>query len=143
MIEGHINRARHNEKFVSECENVLPGKYYDWKTTANFYCALHLFRAFLKKRGYNEEIESHDQLVSLFNKKRNGGKPPFQIKEHVWQAYCDLRKISEAARYGLLYNEELELAIQQQEFELSTSKLREIKAYFAGFGVNTDEETAA
>lgn len=143
MIEGHINRAKHNENFVKDCEVQLPGQYLDWKTTANFYCALHLFRAFLKKKEFKEEIESHDQLVALFNTKRNGGRPPFQIKQHVWQAYCDLRKISEAARYSLLYNEELELAMQADEFVTSSLKLAQLKQYFSQFGISTDTEAAA
>ena len=133
-MQSHINQALHNEKFVEECCVSYPDSYFDWKVTATFYCALHLFRAFCEKRGINAG-STHDHLASMFDPKRNGGNPPTSLKKHIWSTYSTLQKYSEHARYETFLDPEIENEIQRDNFSECQKLLSILKDYFNQQGI--------
>jgi predicted metal-dependent hydrolase len=58
-MQQHLNKAKHNEKFLSLVENNFPDNYFDWKITIAFYIAIHYIDAYFAS--LNDHIHSHEQ----------------------------------------------------------------------------------
>jgi hypothetical protein len=141
-MQSHLNQALHNEKFVSDCCLSHPDSYFDWKVTATFYTALHLFRAFCEKRGVDPGNTHHD-IACNFDPRRCNGNPLTPIPKWVWQAYNKLQKYSEQARYDVFINPEAENELQRRNFIESKKLLSSLKQYFTAQGVPCMSDTAA
>jgi len=141
-MEAHINQALHNEKFVEECCINYPDTYFDWKVTATFYIALHLFRAFCEKRGVYPGATHYD-IACNFDPKRCNNKPLTQMPKFVWECYSKLQKYSEHARYEVFLDPEVENEIQRDNYLHCVILLKSLKEYFHKEGVPCISDKAA
>lgn len=138
-MQGHLNQASHNYKFVHECCEKHPDLFFDWKVTATFYTALHLLRAFCENRGVKVG-KNHTEIRVALNP---GGKPVTPFKRHAWVAYNKLQEYSEVSRYDTFLDAELENEIQRDNFEHCKNLLAELEVYFSGEGIEIEKNKAA
>ncbi|KIO75563.1 hypothetical protein TH53_19685 [Pedobacter lusitanus] len=140
-MQAHVNQALHNENFINECIKNHPDSFFDWKVTASFYTALHLFRAFCELRGVDPG-RTHQDIANNFDPKRTS-KPLTSIAPFVWKNYIRLQRYSENARYEVFLEPDVENEIQRGNFGHCLTLLNELKSFFHKQGVPCQKDKAA
>lgn len=106
--QQHIEHFRHNEGFLTTVIAASPDRYFDWKVTIAFYCALHLVRAFLATKGI-EESPNHQHTLDCINPRPNTVPDSHVPLPNLYRPYSHLYLLSRNARYdGFLQPKEFE-----------------------------------
>ncbi len=80
-------------------EETFPNKYFDWKITLVFYCAIHLLKELAHK---NNKIigDTHFDILNNINPHpRTGFKPTLPVSKTQFDFYNDTFQYSRVARY--------------------------------------------
>jgi hypothetical protein len=126
-MRKHIDQALQNEAFLADLNKKFPKDYFDWKTTALFYTALHYVLAYAAFRRKNIG-HSHREMLDNSNPALSTAINPLQAD--VFTAYNYLYKLSRTARYTVFNDERIKNLTMQTSYLEATTYLSEIKKYF-------------
>lgn len=87
-IEKHIEKYRHNKKFIDVGINNT-NEFLDWYVVAMFYCSVHLMEALLSQKDIHSDNHS-DRRDLLRN----------ELDKEVFNDYVGLYNLSRKARYN-------------------------------------------
>jgi uncharacterized protein (UPF0332 family) len=139
--QQHIEHFKHNEGFLATVIAASPDRYFDWKVTIAFYCALHLVRAFLATKGI-EESASHHHTLDCINPKPQTVPEAHVPLPNLYRPYSHLYLLSRNARYdGFLHAKEFE---KHQRDKLAEAKdcVEKIKTELIAQGFKFPEQVA-
>lgn len=120
-MQQHLNKAKHNEKFLSLVEANSPDNYFDWKITIVFYIAIHYIDAYFAS--HNDSIHSHEQRR---HKLENGGN---SVSMAFIDNYDNLYNICRNSRYNGFRDEAAFTQFQKTKFIEAKRYLKFIKNY--------------
>jgi hypothetical protein len=126
-MRKHIDQALQNEAFLADLNKKFPKEYFDWKTTALFYVALHYilaYAAFKRKNIGN----SHREMLDNSNPTILTATNP--LRADIFTAYNYLYKLSRTARYTAFNDERIKNLTMQTSYFEATEYLSEIKKHF-------------
>ncbi len=121
-MKNHLDQYRHNIEFHECLCSEFPDKYFDWKTTVIFYCALHLLNALSESRGIRMET-THTNVDKQINPNIIYRKRRYQklvIPDDIYDDYKVLLKYSKKARYNGFKNNpkiDYDLLIKKNYYE--------------------------
>lgn len=87
-MTSRIQKAQHNEKFLSDLMNSFPDNYFDWKITVVFYYFVQAIEAYAESKGIELNASSHVERENKINPiKENVLKLHPRIYEHYRYIY--------------------------------------------------------
>jgi hypothetical protein len=126
-MRKHINQALQNEAFLADLNKKFPKEYFDWKTTALFYIALHYVLAYAASKRKNIG-NSHREMLDNSNPAILTATNP--LRADIYTAYNYLYKLSRTARYIAFDDERIKNLTMQTSYLEASQYLSEIKKYF-------------
>jgi hypothetical protein len=125
-MRKHLDQALQNEAFLADLNKQFPKTYFDWKTTALFYAALHYVLAYAAFRRKNIG-NSHREMLDNSNPALSTATNP--LRADVYTAYNYLYKLSRTARYTVFNDERIKSLTMQTSYLEAMEYLSEIKKY--------------
>lgn len=119
-FETHVEKYKHNKRFVHFGINNSKEKFDDWEIVGNFYASVHLIEAILYKE-YKEEPHNHETRISMML-----GHPDLFDYKRVLTPYTSLSGLAWTARYrGMIEIDPNDALKAQQCLEDMESELQE------------------
>jgi len=120
LMNGHIDKAEHNEFLhATLCENE-PNNLFGWKIVALFYSALHYLKALGAKRSIDIG-DTHFDIDGSCNPYRND--PIMPITKEAWAHYKHLLNYSKDSRYNV------SIDLERKDHENCISEFNQFKRY--------------
>lgn len=130
-VKNHIDKAKHNERFVSVVESEFKSDFIDWCITALFYSALHYLSAFISYTGTSVPSD-HTKRKVLLNP---DGDNTLNMEYIPYEAYIELSEYSHKTRYFNHYSGRVTSVILRKDLEECKSDLEIIKQFVQKKGV--------
>jgi HEPN domain len=133
-MQAHLNQAQHNEHFHDCIQTQFPDKFYDWRTTALFYIALHYLKALAAHKGIDIGVTHEEMAVNINPDKPKSSMP---VKKHVYRSYKNLRDYSNHARYDGFCEALLDFENDRKnDYEFALQDLDDFKKYISAQGIS-------
>jgi hypothetical protein len=131
-MNKHINHCKHNEDFLSQLSVLCPKSFFDWKTTASFYCGTHLIRGFALYK--EEEItgERHSDVFDYLERKVGAKSKPLKAFNIMYRNSRDCRYNGFAERENFERFSEIKLNESRTHYGI-------LKTYFISQGLKIEE----
>lgn len=131
-VKDHIEKAKHNERFVLVVEKEFDIDFIDWCITALFYSALHYLNAFI--------THSKVRVPTDYKKRRElldpDGENLLSMEYIPFYAYIELSEYSHKTRYFNHYTGKVNSAILTNDFKDCKIHLDTIKEFIESKGIH-------
>ena len=130
---NHIEHAKHNKDFIDCLCNHFPEQFFDWKTTALFYEALHL----LKEYAETQQVDlggTHEKISEAVNPA--SAKKVIKLEPDEYKNYNRLYTLSRSARYEGFTDIETFQKLKASDYEIATQYSKRWKAYMKKLGLD-------
>ncbi len=131
-MKGHIEKAKHNEKFLEFIETNVTDDFHDWRITVIFYSGLHYMKALLKLKKIPSG-HSHTDLDIVINPNNNKAKYP--LPTNVYNLYQSLYQNARNSRYDAHLSNDFQILLMKVKTDESKKSLTEIKKYIKKEGL--------
>lgn len=121
-----INKAKHNEDFLTSIESHFPDNYLDWKLVVTFYSALHYLNAYCKFKKVPHP-HNHKDRKKLTNPDNPKALMPSKT---CYEIYTFLYDYAHTARYMFLYSQKVQNQFAKIHIVNAKNALKELKEYF-------------
>jgi len=128
-MNQHINQCLHNEDFLDKIVNSFPDCYFDWKTTASFYCAVHVMRGLAILEDQNLGHSHKDVFDYILEKTKSE-------KSREFVAFKRMYNNSRATRYDGLTDRKTMEKLWADKHNENIQRLGILKSYASKFGVS-------
>ena len=126
-----INKAKHNEDFLTSLESHFPGDYLDWKLVVTFYSALHYINAYFKFKQIPHPHNHPDRKKNI-----NPDNPEASLPSQIcYDIYNDLYDYAHTARYMFNYSQKAQSQLGNIHILKAKKDLKNLKKYFISKGM--------
>lgn len=123
-MDEYVEQSKYNYEFLEILETKEPDRYFDWKITIAFYCALHCIKALLANRGI--EVETHEEIKREISHRQNQSSP---VSQECWKNYNKLYLQSRSCRYNGFKDRESFNRHNKNEYQKCKAYLDYIRKY--------------
>lgn len=116
MPKKYHNKSIHNKTFLESLEQDYPEDFFDWKVTAQFYCALHRCFCVLESKQIGVTT-SHKQNITAMK------EVDIQISRDLHRLY----RFSRQSRYDGFIHEDSMLRINKINYKDGDKYLRNVE----------------
>jgi len=127
-----INKAKHNEDFLTSLESHFPDEYLDWKLVVIFYSALHYTNAFFKFKNVPHPHNHTERKEKIDPGNQNASLP---FSQECYKLYMELYDYAHNARYMFLYSQRVQNQFANIHIVKAKEYLEILKEYFVSNGM--------
>ncbi len=134
-MSAFVEQVKHNESLLNHLDVTFPDKYFDWKITLTFYCALHIVKELARINGVSIGDSHIENLNNLNPSPRAGVTPKLKISSTQYAFYNDLYQYSRVARYTGITDYTTFEAQRKADYMLCKGNFVKMKLYYNSRGV--------